>query len=460
MQAILDLIKKILPKSWLKKIRPVWHGFLSYLAAIYYKHPSDKLIVVGVTGTAGKSTTVQMLSHILNASGQRAGYVTTVGFSDGNKEFINKHGLSMPGRFLLQKNLKQILNNECKIAIVEATSEGLAQNRHLGISFDMALFTNLAPAHVQAHGSFENYKKAKGRLFEALGKSEGKINFPKKVIGVNLDDINAEYFLHFPADQKFGISFGKPAEEVDMANKKVGTELVSRLDQVYQANDLVEDREKTSFALEDVKFELGLPGVFNAYNALLAIAAANALGVPLNESAIALTKFKGAAGRMQKIENEFGIDIFLDYAPEPVAMKNALLALQNIPHQRLIHVFGSTGGHRDAQKRFEFGDISAELTDLIIITNDDVYSSNPKEIADNIEQGIARAVNKRVKEVFVILDRKEAIFKAVELAEPGDIVIFTGKGSEQFLVLPDNRRIPWDERTVIEEAIKAKKGKQ
>jgi UDP-N-acetylmuramoyl-L-alanyl-D-glutamate--2,6-diaminopimelate ligase len=459
MQALLDLIKKLLPKSWLTKIRPFWHGFLSYLASIYYSHPSREMIIVGVTGTAGKSTTVQMLAHILNESGRKTGYITTVGFSNGDKAYVNKHGLSMPGRFLLQKNLKLILKHECEIAIVEATSEGLAQNRHLGIDFDIAVFTNLAEAHIQAHGSFENYKKAKGKLFASLERAVRKEKFARKVIGVNLDDINAEYFLRHSADYKFGVSFGQLVEEIDIVNKKVGDELAPKIDCTYKASGLSEKNESVSFQLEDVAFQINIPGLFNAYNALLAAATANILGVGLQDSAKALLRFRGAAGRMQKIPNTFGFEIFLDYAPEPVAMKNALLALQGIPHQRIIHVFGSTGGHRDVQKRFEFGQISAELADLIIVTNDDVYSTNPKEIADNIEQGIAQAISKKADQVLVVLDRKEAIFKAIELAHAGDIVIFTGKGSEQFLVLPENKRIPWDEESVILEALAARSAK-
>jgi UDP-N-acetylmuramoyl-L-alanyl-D-glutamate--2,6-diaminopimelate ligase len=435
---ISSFIKKILPKRVLQKIRPFYHGFLAFTGACVYGFPSKKMIVVGVTGTAGKSSTIQMLSEILNDAGKKAGYITTVGFFDGENEYINKHGLSMPGRFLLQRNLKKILNNGCEVAIVECTSEGLAQNRHKGIEFDIALFTNLAEAHIEAHGGFDNYKKAKGKLFAALSHSKKKA-LTKKIIGVNADNPFSEYFLSFDADEKFAVSFeGKNLP----VNKN------------FLASGLTEEGSSLKFVLEDKHFEVAILGKFNAYNALLAIAAANTLDVDLERAAKALRAYKGAAGRMQEIENNKNIRLFLDYAPEPVAMKNALIALQNVPHHRIIHVFGSTGGHRDVRKRFEFGKISAGLADIIIITNDDVYDSDPEEIANNVKEGIAEALPKKVSEVLTVLNRKEAIEKSVAIAKEGDIIIFTGKGSEQFLVLPGDQRIAWDEASVIREAAK------
>jgi UDP-N-acetylmuramoyl-L-alanyl-D-glutamate--2,6-diaminopimelate ligase len=437
MTQIKSAIKKLLPEKVLKEIRPIGHGFLAYVAAARAGFPSRRLVVIGITGTAGKSSTVQMLATILNKSGHKTGYITTVGSFDGNNEVVNKHGMSMPGGSMIQNELLRMVSNGCTHAIIEATSEGLAQNRHLGIDFDMALITNLAPAHLDAHGGFENYKRAKGKLFSALEKSYRKDFFRNKTIGVALPNDYADYFLSFDADNKF---FARVVKEV----VKDHTNYIDYSAQLDGEN---------GFVFGGQKFKINLPGEFNLRNAFFATAAADQLGVSAENSAFALETVSEIAGRMQKVANERGVQIFVDYAPEPIAMQNALEAVSKLPHNKLIHVFGSTGGHRDVQKRFEFGKISARFADVVVVTNDDVYDSDPQKIADDVVTGIRRS--DAVPHAHVVLDRKQAIHKALGLAGPGDIVIFTGKGSEQFLVLPGDKRIPWDEKTEIQKVLES-----
>lgn len=420
--------KTLVPDWLLKAVRPLYHGCIALGAHWYYGRPSESLVVIGITGTAGKSTTAAMLSHILNAAGKKCGYLTTVNFFDGEKDFINKHGLSMPGGPLLQKSLRQMVERGCKYAVVECTSEGLAQNRHMGINFDAALFTNLSEAHVEAHGSFENYKAAKGKLFAALSRHKKKSMLPKKLIGVNLDDAQSSYFANFSADEKFGVTFE-------------GQKLVAT-SKIYAAK-----KSETGFLLENQQFVVQVVGDFNLYNALLATACANTLGVALPIAQQALQNFSGIRGRMEPVFNGRGIHIFVDYGCEPASIVGALHAANAVVHNRLIHVFGATGGHRDVSKRFVFGKASAELADVSIITNDDVYDSDPQEIADNILEGFNSipASQRKASEIYTILDRYEAIKKALSLARPDDLILITGKGSEQFLVLPGNKRIEWDE---------------
>lgn len=424
----MKFFKKLIPNWLLKIIRPVYHGFISKVASIYYGNPSSELVVIGVTGTVGKSTTSAILSHILNYSGLKSGYMTTVNFFDGQNDYINKHGLSMPGGPRLQKQLKQILNNGCRYAIVECTSEGLAQNRHLGINFTGALFTNLSTAHVEAHGSFANYKAAKQKLFKNL--------VGKSFIGANLDGIYADYFLEFEAQNKFGITL----------ENKISVKAFS----TYNAK-----KNDHGFELNNQNFIVSLPGDFNKYNALLAVACANMLGVSLKQSAEAIKSFIGIRGRMEPVENNLGVKIFVDYGCEPASFKAALKAAKNIPHKKLIHVFGSTGGHRDTSKRFYFGRTSAEFADEIIITNDDIYDSDPQEIANNIETGAKEFFdNKQIIQPYeIVLDRRQAIHRALQKAVAGDLVLLTGKGSEQFLSLPGNKRIEWDEVSVVKEEL-------
>lgn len=426
-------LKKLIPQSWYKAMAPAYHGLMAYIAAIYYGHPARELTLIGVTGTAGKSTTVIMLAHILNQTGQRSGYITTVGSHDGRHEQINQHGLSMPGPWLLQKTLHEFSSRGCRVAVVEATSEGLAQNRHLGMKFDGVLFTNLSPAHLDSHGGFDNYRAAKTKLFKEL-KSGGWL-------GVNVDDPNYQVFANFPARKKFGVSVRE--------DKTAQTSLP-----IIRAEDIAVD-EALHFTVENQKFDINLKGSFNISNALLAIGAAQHLGINLTDSANALKNFGTVRGRMESVPNQRGLTIIIDYAPEPAGMEQALRAAQLIPHKKLIHVFGSTGGHRDVIKRFEFGKISARFADTIIITNDDVYDSEPATIAADIKEGIEKAgPEKKVSEVLTVLDRREAIAKALAIAEAEDLIILTGKGSEQFLVLPGNKRIAWDERQTVLDLLK------
>lgn len=427
-------LKRLIPEVLQKIVRPYYHGALALLASWYYGRPSRRLTVIGVTGTSGKSTTVLLLSHLLNQSGRRAGYVTTAGWSDGARPEVNRHGLSMPGGPLLQRYLKGMVASGCRYAVVECTSEGLAQNRHLGVDFDVALFTNLSPAHQDAHGSFASYRSAKGKLFSALGDSFRKPGVEKR-IGVNLDDREAPFFSGFAAAARFGVTLA-------------GVQPVG-FTRTYAATALTD-----GFSLNGQDYRTNLPGAFNVQNALLASACALELGVGPGEIVRALPAFSGAPGRMERITAE-PFSVFVDYAPEPSGMRAALRAVRAMGPKRLIHVFGSTGGHRDVSKRFEFGELSAREADLVIVTNDDVYGSDPEEIARNIREGTERVPQseRRAREVRTVLDRREAIGVALSLAEPGDLVLITGKGSEQFLVLPENRRIPWDDRTVVREEL-------
>mgnify|MGYP002336138416 CR=1 FL=1 len=427
-----------MPKFAYRAFAPVYHGLAAGFASMYYGNPSHKLFVIGVTGTAGKSTTVIMAAQILNASGHKAGYITTAGSSDGNSSTVNMHGLSMPGGWMLQQQLSEMVANGCEYAIVECTSEGLAQNRHAGIKFRAALFTNLSPAHLDSHGSFDAYRAAKGKLFSALSDKRSAI------IGVNLDDPNKNYFLQFPAGKKFGVSMRTDLDKPEGIT-------------CFTAEN-VEVTDHISFTVKNVKFKLNMFGTFNVTNAALAIACTNLLGVSLEDASQGLGNIGTVPGRMEIIKANSGAQIVIDYAPEPAAMEASLRAVMMMEHEKIIHVFGSTGGHRDVAKRFEFGEISARLADTIIITNDDVYDTDPLEIANNIRQGIndVPSDKKKAQSVEIILDRKSAIAKAIQLAGPKDIVLITGKGSEQFLVLPGNKRVAWDDRKVVRELLKDK----
>lgn len=431
---MLVFLKRLVPQEWLDFFRPYYHGLWARFAAAYFGFPSRQLIVAGITGTAGKSTTAAMLAKILNAAGRKCGYITTVSFFNSKTEQVNKHGLSMPDGWRLQKQLRQMLDAGCTHAVVECTSEGLRQNRHLGTEFAVAIFTNLSKAHLEAHRGFENYKAAKARLFSALAKAR-RLALPRTIV-VNGDDPHAEYFLGLAAGRKLAVG--------QHGLKMAGAEHFL----LAQA-----DSQNQTFTLAGVKFKVKLLGAFNILNAALAAVAAFGMGVPFPASAQALSDFSKIRGRMELVPNELGLVIIVDYGCEPATIEAALKASRALAGKKLIHVFGATGGHRDRQKRFIFGKLSAEYADEIIVTNDDVYESDPREIAVNILAGIKASVTQTAHQV--ILDRRLAITQALKTAQSGDTVLITGKGSEQFLVLPGGRRIPWDDVEAVKTALRS-----
>ena len=439
-----SLLRNSLPKSWLKILRPCYHGAIAWLAHYKFGKPSHELIVIGITGTAGKSTTVIVLAKLLSATLGKTGYITTAGSSNGNTETINKIGLSMPDGWSLNYQLSQMVKQGCRFAVIECTSEGLAQNRHLGIAFDGALFTNLAPAHLDSHGGYENYRAAKNKLFAQLGHTTKSGNLAiLSFIGVNGDDQEANFFLKNKAVRKFAI----------LSDNLTG-DLPENLDQTYQL--IVQEAiPHLKFKLNDTEFQSKLFGQYNSYNLALATAITLFLGADQKQIQEELKTINPVAGRMEEIANNKGFRIFVDYAPEPLPMEQALKAVSSLPHQKIIHVFGATGGSRDVGKRFEFGKLSAQYADTIIITNDDVYDSDPEMIAADILSAIKETnqSNKKVSLVKTVLDRKQAIAESLSIAKTNDIILITGKGSEQFLILPNNQRIAWDEPSVIKEVL-------
>jgi len=390
-----DFIKKFIPKfllSW-------YHLELAFLGAIIYGFPSRKLTVIGVTGTNGKTTVVNLITGILEEAGFKVASLSSVRFKIGEKERENTLKMTMPGRFKIQKFLKDAVNAGCKFAVLEVSSEGIRQHRHKFIDFSVAVFTNLTPEHIESHGGFENYKTAKGKLFKDT----------KKVHVINIDDKNADYFLNFKADKKY--TFGWEKGDVNTKN--------------------------TSFSLP-------LLGKFNILNALTAICVGLSQGVSLEICRRSLEKAKGVPGRMEVVISE-PFKVVVDYAVTPDALEQLYLAIKELfSPKRLIAVFGSCGGGRDKWKRPVFGEIAAKYCQEIIITNEDPYDEEPMGIINQIAEKAGSGAKK-------MLDRREAIKQALSLAQPGDVVVISGKGCEPWIMEAHGKKTPWDDRRVIRE---------
>jgi UDP-N-acetylmuramoyl-L-alanyl-D-glutamate--2,6-diaminopimelate ligase len=447
---MLALIKKFVPSPLLD----LYHLALAKLAAARYRHPSRDLIVIGVTGTNGKTTVANLIARVLEGAGEKVGLTTTVNFRVAGKERLNDMKMTMPGRFFLQRMLREMVEAGCRYAVIETSSQGIAQHRHVGIDYDVAVFTNLTPEHIESHGGFENYKKAKLKLFQSLNEATRK-NFPprgeiKKTAVVNLESEHAKDFLAADADKKYGFL-------ADGADQPVGA-AAWPIVPVKGLN--VELRpDGSSFMVRETRFDLKMPGRYNVLNALAAIAVGLTQNVPLEKMAAALAGVENVPGRFERIEEGQDFAVIVDYAPEPESLRQVYGAVRRLPHARIIHVLGSAGGGRDVARRPILGRIAAENADVAIITDEDPYDDEPQAIIDQVAAGALEGGKKEGENLFKLIDRREAIARAIGMAKTGDVVLLTGKGAEQAIVGKAGKMTPWDEREVARELLRKRLGK-
>jgi UDP-N-acetylmuramoyl-L-alanyl-D-glutamate--2,6-diaminopimelate ligase len=394
-----NLLKKILPPFLIS----FYHFCLAFLGALIFGFPSKKITLIGVTGTNGKTTTTEMIAEIFEKAGKKIALLNSIRFKIGEKEEINKLRMTMPGRFFIQRFLKKAKKEGCEYAIIEVTSEGIKQHRHRFLDFKVAVFTNLTPEHIEAHGSFEKYREAKLKLFEAT----------KEIHVINIEDKNADYFLRTLAKKK--ITFGL---------------------------------EKGDFNLKNTEIKIQIPGEFNLYNALAAFSVAKTLGIEEKIIKEALREFKGVPGRMEEVISK-PFKVIVDYAFTPNALEKVYQTLASKlgnKNSQLICILGAAGGGRDKWKRPVLGELAAKYCNEIIVTNEDPYDEDPWQIIEEVAKGTNGKARK-------ILDRREAIKEALKLAKEGDIVVITGKGAEPSIV-EKGKKIPWDDRQVVFEEFK------
>jgi len=422
----------------------LYHWFLAYLGAFIYGFPSKKMVVIGVLGTRGKTTTANFIWSILTAAGEKAGLTGTANFRIGNEEKLNEYHMTMPGRFFLQKFLRKMVRAGCGYAVIETPSEGVEQWRHKGIFYDFAILTTLYPEYMAVHNwDFERCKKMHLKVFEELYSQPRKIINGKKipkVIVVNSENDDKNLFLNQRADKK--ITYGL----------KTGADIT--------ANFIKTDNETVSFESGGEKYELGVRGSFNVLNALGAIAVASALGIDKQHIKEGLKNLSSVPGRMEKMEAGQNFDVFVDYAHDGPSMTAALNAVGEMSasggrksNKKIIVVVGAEGGGRDKKKRPVIGKLAAEKSDYVVVTNVDPYDDDQNEIIEDIARAAEAAGKVRNKDLFAIADRREGIRKALGLAKDSDIVLITGKGAEQSMVIGSDK-IPWDDRNVARQEIK------
>jgi len=444
MSEILDLIiEKIKKIKILKKISEIpfinktYHFVLSFLGALVYGFPSNKLIVIGVTGTKGKSTVSYLIFKILNLSGQKCGLISTPLLGIGDKTWQNKTKQTMLGRFSIQELIKKMVNEGCKYVVVETSSEGILQYRHQFINYKIAVFTNISPEHIERHGSFSNYRRAKIKLFEKIAKREDSIGI------YNLDDENVNYFLEPNVAFKYGYTLNKEVESEYLVSKLI------------RASNIHLYPNKTTFEIHNKKFETQLLGLFNVYNVCAAITTVLSSGIDASLIQKILPNIEPPPGRFEIIQTK-DFKIIIDYAHEPKSLESIYQSLSIFKPKNIICILGGQGGGRDKWKREAMGKVAAEYCDYIFLTNEDPYDEDPENILNDIEKGIVSIDPKKrkFKKYFKIIDRKKAISESILLAKKNDIVVLTGKGGEVWMCVENDKKIPWNESEIVKSILK------
>ncbi len=394
------------------RLRPVvrfYHFLFAAVGAFLYRFPSRRIRVVGITGTKGKTTTVELFAAILAASGARVAFVSSASVSIAGRTSKNRLGNSMPGRTYLQRFLRDAVRARCAYAVIEVTSQGVDLFRHRFIRFAAAVFTNLAPEHIEAHGSYEAYRAAKLSFLRTAAAG------------------GATVFLN-KGDK----------ESVFFAN-----ELTGRRVAWYEKN------EASALAVPRA-----LLGAFNRENIAAAAAVARSFNIEEKDIRDGVEGFGGAPGRVEFVR-VVPFAAVVDYAHTPDSLEAMYSAIRSdLSPRRLVCVLGAAGGGRDKWKRPAMGKIAADHCDEIVLTNEDPYDEDPEKILDDIAEGFEVSENKKFRNPLSyckILDRREALAKAVSLAAEGDVVIVTGKGSEMWIHGPKGEKIPWSDRDVLEE---------
>jgi UDP-N-acetylmuramoyl-L-alanyl-D-glutamate--2,6-diaminopimelate ligase len=411
MEQILRTIEKLIPRPLYKKIQPAYHYCLTLLGAIIYRFPSNNIKVIGVTGTKGKSTTVEIINSILETAGYKTAVSGTIRFKIGNQERPNKYKMSMPGRFFMQKFLRDAVNAKCEFAVIEMTSEGSKQFRHKFIYTDAFVFTNLSPEHIENHGSFENYKNAKVRMVDSLKKKTG-------LLIVNLDSEHSNSFVE--KYQGPSIGFSLKEAEIDSTSPII-------------------------FNYENVTYTSPLIGEFNIQNILAAIMVARHFDISDEKIVEGIAHLKEVKGRAQFVPNNLGIEIVVDYAHTPDSLTAIYKAFDG---KKIIGVLGNTGGGRDKWKRPEMARIANKFCNQIILTDEDPYDEDPMQIINEMKNEIDSI------KLEIEMDRKEAIKKAIKKATSGYVVLITGKGTDPYIMRANGNKEPWSDYQKVEEILK------
>ena len=407
-----------LPENVAVIVTPDSRVAMAQAADTWCGHPTEQLRLVGITGTNGKTTTTYLLRSILMDAGRKTGVIGTIGNMVGDKMLHAEH--TTPESLDLSLLMREMVDAGVQDVFMEVSSHALALHRVDGCRYRVGVFTNLTQDHLDYHKTMENYKQAKGLLFARCEKAV-----------VNADDEAGAYMAARCPGEVLTYAIDRPAdlraEQVEITAAGVSFQL--------------------DYAGKQWPVRLAIPGKFSVYNALGAIGACLHLGVPMETILQGLSENRGVPGRFQTIPGKHGFNAIVDYAHTPDGLENILKTAREFTKGRIITVFGC-GGDRDRTKRPIMGKIAGTLSDYCVITSDNPRTENPETILLDVEVGMQRTSCEYEKE----LDRRKAIFRAVELARPGDLVVVAGKGHEDYQIFAD-RTIHFDDVEVVKEAL-------
>lgn len=454
------------------------------IADRFYDSPSSRLIVIGVTGTEGKSSTVSFIWQLLRACGEKAGFISTVEYSFGGEALPNPQHQTTPESIVIQHHLNEMLMNGCKYAVIEASSHGLSSklNRCGNVLFDCGVFMNVTLEHLEFHKNFETYRSDKANLFRALDLHNHvkTIAGEKKKINsigiVNLEDESSEYFIKATKHYVYGFTTegkaGKSAAETggnanplpkipdnlrymtarNIASATYGLSFsvdADGKDSVYQDNfDPVIPRSSSHFEIK-----ASVPGAFNAYNIMAAITAVSSVtGLPFEQIASKCSELTPVKGRMTVIDEGQPFELIVDYAHTPSSFETIFPPLRKRCEGRMFALFGS-GGERDLTKRPLQGQIAAKFCDFVFLTDEDPRGEDSVELLQMIAKGAEQEGKKMNENLFIIPDRPKAIREVFKMAQKGDIVLLLGKAHENSIIYK-NYVMPYDEIGEAKKALK------
>lgn len=397
----------------------------AFISAEYFGRPADRLKVIGITGTKGKTTTTYLVKSILEHAGHKVGLVGTIEIIIGEKHIPAAH--TTPESYELQKYFKEMLDAGCDMVVMEVSSQGLMQHRSQGFTFELGIFTNIEPDHIgpNEHKDFDDYLHCKSLLFKQC----------KKGI-VNCDDAHYKDIIQDCTCEVMTYGFSKEADLY--ADKMELLQGKGFLGVSFQVKGML-----------DFPVKLHTPGRFSVYNALTAIAICRHFDVPvgLMQDALEAAKVKGRI-ELVKVSEDF--TLMIDYAHNAMSLESLLTTLKEYDPKRLVCLFGC-GGDRDKNRRYEMGEVSGRLSDLTVITSDNPRTERPEAIIADIKSGIEKTDGKYVE----IPDRREAIAFVIRYGRPGDVIVLAGKGHEDYQEI-EGKKYPMDERDIIRDVLAMK----
>lgn len=422
MEKILKKIKSFVPPSIFSVAQPAYHYIMAFWGALRYGFPSREIYIVGVTGTKGKTSTTELTAAILEEAGYLTALANTNQFKVAGISEKNMTKRSMLGRTRLQQFLRRAVDAGCTHAVIEMTSEGAKQFRHKFLDLDALIFTNLSPEHIDSHGSYKKYVDAKVSFARALERGHPS----KHTIIVNRDDAEAVKFLSI----------------------NVGTKCPYSIDDARPFTTTTEGGEMT---WRGTPIKIQLPGEFNILNMLAAATFAESIDVKAKTIKNALEKFTLILGRMERIDEGQDFSVIVDYAHTADSLDRAYSVYDGV---KKVCILGGTGGGRDISKRKVMGEVADKHCDHIVLTTEDPYDEDPANIATDVASGITSHPHE------FILDRREAMAKAFQIAKKGWVVFITGKGSGPYIMGPNGLRTPWSDAGVAHEELVKLQGKK